>query len=403
MGYIDVAFDFCKLRDHQSAGLVARGGYVALHMAVDAQAASEGDVALDCRAGADEAVDRAGLVRFSEHRASLQQIDRPGQFNLSPGERQNPYLGALEGASVGDGEMPLDLLVEAEFHRAGGFPGGCVRKGRCGYRPVLVQAGEDLHLALEILLSLAALRKQHAVAEFVRLAVALDLQVGKREALRRRARRHDVAQESEVFLEPRVLVLELRHRAGQLALRGLLDLQLPVALDERGLRGLEVLAQSLVFFRKARDALAHLLDVGSRDAIAVLHEPPHHGRHHGHHQHVQGPAPVPRELRADRHPRGADPEAAADAAADASHQGTTASCRRPSVSAKPNMRFMFCTAWPAAPLTRLSSTASTTSVSASRGRWTAMRTWLVPRTHRVSGWEPGGSTSTNGSFAKRFS
>ncbi len=37
--------------------------------------------------------------------------------------------------------------------------------------------------------------------------------------------------------------------------------------------------------------------------------------------------------------------------------------RGPCVSGNPNMRFMFCTAWPAAPFTRLSSTARTTRVS----------------------------------------
>ena len=66
------------------------------------------------------------------------------------------------------------------------------------------------------------------------------------------------------------------------------------------------------------------------------------------------------------------------------------------------MRFMFCTAWPEAPLTRLSITDSTTSVSPlalSGGRCTAMRQMFAPRTERVSGWLPGGITSTNGSFA----
>jgi hypothetical protein len=63
------------------------------------------------------------------------------------------------------------------------------------------------------------------------------------------------------------------------------------------------------------------------------------------------------------------------------------------------MMFMFCTAWPAAPFTRLSITDSTTTVSPPCGRCTAMRQQLAPRTERVSGWLPAGMTSTNGSCA----
>ena len=42
-------------------------------------------------------------------------------------------------------------------------------------------------------------------------------------------------------------------------------------------------------------------------------------------------------------------------------QGTTGTCVRPSVSGRPNIRFMHWTAWPDAPLTRLSSTTMTTT------------------------------------------
>ena len=52
-----------------------------------------------------------------------------------------------------------------------------------------------------------------------------------------------LAQEAQVFLERGVLVLQLRDVARELALRGLLDLQLAVALGERAARGLEVALQ----------------------------------------------------------------------------------------------------------------------------------------------------------------
>src|SRR5438094_4293128 len=71
---VDVALDLGKLGNDERAGLVAGGLHIALHVAVDAQPAGEGDVALDGGAGADEAVDGARFVGLSEHGSSLQLI-----------------------------------------------------------------------------------------------------------------------------------------------------------------------------------------------------------------------------------------------------------------------------------------------------------------------------------------
>src|SRR5690554_2884536 len=84
-------------------------------------------------------------------------------------------------------------------------------------------------------------------------------------------------------------------------------------------------------------------------------------------------------------------------------QGISAGASRPAFSRKPNIRLRFCIAWPEAPLTRLSITASTTTVSPLPGRCTAIRHRFAPLTLRVSGWLPGGMTSTKGSSAKRCS
>src|SRR5437879_10025355 len=80
-------------------------------------------------------------------------------------------------------------------------------------------------------------------------------------------------------------------------------------------------------------------------------------------------------------------------------QGSSAICVRPSVSGRPNAMFIACTACPAAPLTRLSSTTSTIARFLD-GRCTAIRATLEPRTERVSGQLPAGITSTNGSDRK---
>src|SRR5439155_495516 len=72
------------------------------------------------------------------------------------------------------------------------------------------------------------------------------------------------------------------------------------------------------------------------------------------------------------------------ACGEGAYQGTTGGCESPMASAKPNMRFMFCTAWPAAPFTRLSITDRTTSVSPlpefCGGRCSARRHMLAART-----------------------
>src|SRR6266545_7856525 len=99
-------------------------------------------------------------------------------------------------------------------------------------------------------------------------------------------------------------------------------------------------------------------------------------------------------MRAHGHSRRADAEGLthppAEGAESLWHQGRTGGAVRPVSSGKPDMRFMFCTAWPAAPLTRLSTTARTTAISPPCGRWTAIRQMLEARTDRVSGWLPGG-------------
>src|SRR5437773_1665209 len=59
---IDVAFHLRELRDHERTGLAARRLHVADDVPVDPEPAGERDVALDRRARADQAVDRAGFV-----------------------------------------------------------------------------------------------------------------------------------------------------------------------------------------------------------------------------------------------------------------------------------------------------------------------------------------------------
>ena len=73
-------------------------------------------------------------------------------------------------------------------------------------------------------------------------------------------------------------------------------------------------------------------------------------------------------------------------------QGDSGSVCRPAVSGSPNIKFMHCTACPAAPLTRLSWATSTTTVSPPCGRCRAMRSTLLPGEPSRHKYSPGLNT-----------
>jgi hypothetical protein len=81
--------------------------------------------------------------------------------------------------------------------------------------------------------------------------LGLDLEVGDADTFGCGARGHDAAQEPEIFLERRVLLLELRDVARELALRRAVDLQLAVAFDERVLRRLVVALEDAILLDRA--------------------------------------------------------------------------------------------------------------------------------------------------------
>ena len=103
------------------------------------------------------------------------------------------------------------------------------------------------------------------------------------------------------------------------------------------------------------------------------------------------------------HARGPEATGCGDAAArrpgrdSGPGHGATPSTGRPRASGRPRIRLAFCSAWPAAPLTRLSSAAITVVrpewASTATCRWTL----LEPSVAAVLGIRPGGRTCTNGS------
>src|SRR5262249_20106478 len=70
-------------------------------------------------------------------------------------------------------------------------------------------------------------------------------------------------------------------------------------------------------------------------------------------------------------------------AASTGRYGNSATWVSPKVSGKPSIRFMFCTAWPDAPFTRLSRAAMTMARPGRRSAATPIKVMLEPRTCRV--------------------
>src|SRR5690606_21636281 len=77
--------------------------------------------------------------------------------------------------------------------------------------------------------------------------------------------------------------------------------------------------------------------------------------------------------------------------------GATPSAVKPAVSASPSIRLAHCTAWPAAPLTRLSRALTTMIRPESASMVACSRQELAPRVAPVWGQAPSGSSRTNGS------
>src|SRR5690606_31066737 len=84
---------------------------------------------------------------------------------------------------------------------------------------------------------------------------------------------------------------------------------------------------------------------------------------------------------------------------DALHHGNNGACSRPRVSGKPNIRFMFCKAWPEEPFTRLSMVAMIMARPGRRSANTPIMQSLEPRTCLDAGMTPWGTTCTKGSSA----
>src|SRR5208283_4338001 len=117
--------------------------------------------------------------------------------------------------------------------------------------------------------------------------------------------------------------------------------------------------------------------VEAAQKLAEVEAPPPHADDQRHQSEQRRQAPAPGQVGAHGHSGCANAKGlaypSAQAAKGGQHYGRTGGARRPVVSGRPNIRFMFCTAWPAAPLTRLSSTARITTVSPPCGRCTAIR------------------------------
>src|SRR4029453_16503501 len=173
-------------------------------------------------------------------------------------------------------------------------------------------------------------------------------------------------QERKLLLELGVLGHELERLLRQRGLRACRHAELAFELRVAGAKRGRLGAHFFVFGFERGDLGQDLLAVeAAEDLPEVETPPPHAGNDRQKPEHDDYP-PRPGKTRPPRHPRRIDPEVpeelarAAPRGRERHDYGRTGAAVRPVVSGSPNMRFMFCTAWPAAPLTRLSCTARIT-------------------------------------------
>src|SRR5438477_6939793 len=283
-----------------------------------------------------------------------------------------------------------------------------VSKPREAHHSILApfrQSDDQLEATVKFCAPRARRHEQQVVAVFAGQHIGLDLEaVDRKRVGAARLRREHALESGQLLAHLRVLLLEDPDLLRELLLRRALDRQAALGRIGDRAQALELGLRRRELARRHRELALDLALIEAGEAPAGVVDPRRGGGRDGEQQREAEPPPVPRQVRIHRNARRRDAEALADlepSAGDVAHQGTTGGWSKARVSGKPNMRFMFCTACPAAPFTRLSITLSTTKVSdlpeLSGGRCSAMRQTLAARTERVSGWLPGGMTSMNGS------
>src|SRR5271169_845718 len=190
----------------------------------------------------------------------------------------------------------------------------------------------------------------------------------------------------------RLLIVQPLQLPLQLRIGGMFHLHLPLEIHQLASQFYILVLQSAELLVEAGKLIFRLFAVESCQLQPVVVSPPHQPASHQRSKHGQRPAQIPRQVRPHGQPRRGNAES--PCYLPQFIHGNSGTISSAVLSGRPNMIFMFCTAWPAAPLTRLSITDNTTTVSPCCGLCRAMRQLFEPRTERVSGWLPAGSTST---------
>ena len=278
-------------------------------------------------------------------------------------------MQATELPTRGNAEVSLNPLIILEPELEGGrrirLVVGQSQRGVVTSRR---DVGDDRKLTRELIARFAAPHDQHAEAIGI-VPIPFGGQALDRECAWLARVAEERAQEGQLFLHQRVFALQIVRLAGQCRLRPMGEVEITLELGEPG--------AELTVFLPDRHGIGFQpgLLLGDRAAIEPTEKlpeieapPPRPGGQRDRAE-QRGQAPAPRQVGAHRHPGRTDAEGLAQPAADGAqrlrHQGSTGGAARPVVSGKPNSRFMFWMAWPAAPLTRLSTTARTTAMSPS--------------------------------------
>src|SRR5438309_6434424 len=409
MRYADFPLYASLFAQHQGRRLVGNRRHVSDDLAVDAKASGKIDITLDLRADTDQAVDSilrlAGLL--AKHSASylLRKVDVLAGTGLAGPVLQDARLYGPHLGSRGNPKCSLNSTKVLEVEpKSSAACLGRLGDDDCSIPALLLHLHHELQRPVELAVKPASLEDEQPVAKLAGKHVALDFEAVDTDLLAASLARDEIFEKGKIFLEPVVFVFERLHLRGKLGLRRLLDLQARLTGVGDRAQSRSLALEPPHRFAKPGEFVLQLATIETGETTpGVVHPRRQRKRKREKHQHSK-PSPVPSDVRLDRHLRRRNSEALADLFEKLGHwilrptgQGTMARCERPIVSSNPNMIFIFCTACPEAPFTRLSITESTTSMSPPFGRWIAIRQVLVARTERVSGSLPLGSTSTKGS------
>src|SRR6266571_9451470 len=315
--YADFPFYTGFFAQYQGRRLVGNRSYVSDDFSVDTKASGKIDITLDLRADTNQAVDAvlrlAGLL--AKHSAShlLRKVDVLAGTGLAGPVLQDTRLYGPHPGSCRNPKCSLNSTKILEVEPKSSAPClGRLGNDDCSIPALLLHLHHELQRPVKLAVKPAPLEDEQPVAKLAGQDVALDFEAVDTDFLAASLARDEIFEKSKIFLEPVVLVLERLHLRSKLGLRGLLDLQarLTGVGDRAQPRSLAL--EPTHRFAKPGEFVLQLAAIETGETTPRVVHPRRQGkREREEHQHSK-PAPVPSDVRLDRHLRRRNPKALAE-------------------------------------------------------------------------------------------